>query len=213
MGRWAKFVRSANRQLRHNCIDKPHRRAGKPCCFGGREASSSRVCTRTEAHHDNATILICFQLPSRDPALVARSRPASWSSTTLRCCGNLMSTVLQRRGFSVWTAADGVEAVATYRQHGPQIAVVLLDVRMPVLDGPATLVQLRQLNPALCCCFMSGHTGEYTLDDLLACARCVIVSTSPFAWTKSPRRFCNWRRRRDGVTSASIATGEGVVTA
>ena len=82
---------------------------------------------------------------------------------------NLMSIVLQRRGFTVWTAASGAEALAAYQEHGPQIAVVLLDVRMPVQDGPATLAQLRQLNPELCCCFMSGHAGEYTLDDLLAC--------------------------------------------
>lgn len=82
---------------------------------------------------------------------------------------NLMSTVLQRRGFLVWTAASGAEALAAYRQHGDRIAVVLLDVRMPVQDGPQTLTKLRQLNPALRCCFMSGHIGEYTLDDLLAC--------------------------------------------
>jgi CheY-like chemotaxis protein len=82
---------------------------------------------------------------------------------------NLMSIVLQRRGFTVWTAASGAEAVTAYQQFGRQIAVVLLDVRMPVQDGPETLVQLRLLNPALRCCFMSGHTGAYTLDDLLAC--------------------------------------------
>src|ERR1700679_86375 len=68
---------------------------------------------------------------------------------------NLMSIVLQRRGFTVWTAASGAEALTAYRQHGQRIAVVLLDVRMPVQDGPATLAQLRQLNPELCCCFMS----------------------------------------------------------
>jgi CheY-like chemotaxis protein len=82
---------------------------------------------------------------------------------------NLMSTVLQRCGFSVWTAANGAEALVAYRQHRERIAVVLMDVRMPGQDGPTTLVQLRQLNPTLCCCFMSGHTGDYTLDDLLAC--------------------------------------------
>lgn len=81
---------------------------------------------------------------------------------------NLMRTVLQRRGFHVYTAASGAEAVAMYQQQREQIAVVLLDVRMPVLDGPETLAQLRRINPSLCCCFMSGHTGEYTLTDLLA---------------------------------------------
>jgi CheY-like chemotaxis protein len=81
---------------------------------------------------------------------------------------NLMRTVLQRRGFQVFTAASGAEAVALYLQQREQIAVVLLDVRMPVQDGPETLAQLRRINPSLCCCFMSGHTGEYTLSELLA---------------------------------------------
>jgi CheY-like chemotaxis protein len=50
-------------------------------------------------------------------------------------------------GYDAIAAADGREAVAVYGQHAPKIKAVLLDMMMPVMDGPATLAALRQLNP------------------------------------------------------------------
>lgn len=44
-------------------------------------------------------------------------------------------------GFRVRTASNGVDAVAAVRTDRPD--VVVLDVSMPVLDGPATVVALR----------------------------------------------------------------------
>jgi CheY-like chemotaxis protein len=57
-------------------------------------------------------------------------------------------------------AADGCEAIELYRQHASGIVLVLLDVRMPVLGGPATLAILRRINPALMYCFMSGNAAD-----------------------------------------------------
>jgi CheY-like chemotaxis protein len=86
---------------------------------------------------------------------------------------NLIARVLKGCGFLVWTASSGAEAINVYQQHRQEIDVVLLDVRMPGQDGPTTLARLRQINPSLCCCFMTGHSGDYTPDDLRAFgARC-----------------------------------------
>ena len=46
---------------------------------------------------------------------------------------------LERNGFDVWLARNGREAIDLYRGHAEEIAVVLLDVCMPGLDGLATL--------------------------------------------------------------------------
>jgi CheY-like chemotaxis protein len=73
---------------------------------------------------------------------------------------------LERNGFDVWLASGGREAIGLYRKHRDSIAVVLLDVRMPGLDGPQTLDALRELNPGVRACFMSGDTGAYELDGL-----------------------------------------------
>lgn len=50
-------------------------------------------------------------------------------------------------GYDAIAAADGREAVATYSQQASQIKAILLDMMMPLMDGSATLVALRQLNP------------------------------------------------------------------
>lgn len=74
----------------------------------------------------------------------------------------LLRSVLKRGGWSVWTAADGVQAVSTFKQREQQIKIVLLDFHMPGLDGLETLHFLRQLEPRLICCFMSGLIDEET---------------------------------------------------
>lgn len=83
---------------------------------------------------------------------------------------------LERDGFDVWLASNGREAIQVYRTHRDSIGVVLLDVRMPGLDGPATLEALRNLNPEVLACFMSGDTGHYEPEDLRQRgAACVIA--------------------------------------
>src|ERR1041385_1655495 len=72
------------------------------------------------------------------------------------CIRNLLGVVLGRYGFRVWLAPHGEQAVELYCRHRSEIALVLLDVRMPVLDGPATFAALRRINPTVRCCFMSA---------------------------------------------------------
>jgi two-component system, OmpR family, response regulator len=80
----------------------------------------------------------------------------------------LLQAVLLREGFTPWLAENGQVALELYEQHQAEIAVVLLDVRMPGLDGPQTMAALQRLNPDVACCFMSGHTAGYSREDLLA---------------------------------------------
>jgi CheY-like chemotaxis protein len=79
----------------------------------------------------------------------------------------VLALVLAHAGFEVWVAATGEEAVALYRRHRDAVDVVLLDVRMPGMDGQRTLAALRRLDPGVPCCFMSGDPCEYTEEELL----------------------------------------------
>jgi CheY-like chemotaxis protein len=67
---------------------------------------------------------------------------------------------LEHNGFDVWLASNGREAIQLYQTHRERIAVVLLDLRMPVMDGPQTLDALRELNPEVRVCIMSGDMGS-----------------------------------------------------
>jgi PAS domain S-box-containing protein len=56
---------------------------------------------------------------------------------------------LQAFGYRVLTAANGANAIAVYAESKNEIAVVLTDMMMPIMDGPATIQALKQLNPAV----------------------------------------------------------------
>jgi two-component system cell cycle sensor histidine kinase/response regulator CckA len=78
----------------------------------------------------------------------------------------MLEMALKGQGFNVWLASSGLEAVEVYRQNSHQIALVLLDVHMPQLDGPQTFAALRKHDSSVRCCFMSGTTETYTQDQL-----------------------------------------------
>jgi CheY-like chemotaxis protein len=62
------------------------------------------------------------------------------------------------------TAADGAEAVAVYAERKNDIAVVLTDMAMPIMDGEATIRALTKMNPRLKIIAASGlhANGEMT---------------------------------------------------
>ncbi|WP_395753892.1 ATP-binding protein [Prosthecobacter sp.] len=67
---------------------------------------------------------------------------------------------LEAMDYRTLVAADGAEAVALYRQHGAEIAVVLTDMMMPVMDGPTTIQMLRIINPEVKIIAASGVSQQ-----------------------------------------------------
>lgn len=64
-------------------------------------------------------------------------------------CRQVIQASLEAHHYQVLTAADGIEAIALYRQHQQHIALVLTDMMMPSLDGPMTIRALHKMNPAI----------------------------------------------------------------
>jgi anti-anti-sigma factor len=95
----------------------------------------------------------------------------------------VLAARLRTEGYKVRVASHGRQAVEFYRRYQEEIAVVLLDVLMPGLDGPHTLTALREVCPAVRCCFMTGNPTPYTEDDLLR-RGAVRVFQKPFAFTE-----------------------------
>ena len=86
---------------------------------------------------------------------------------------------LERNGFDVWLARNGRNAIDFYRKHKENIILVLLEVRMPCLDGCETLDALRELNPDLPACFMTDNVSDDELEELLKRRHTYIIA-KPF---------------------------------
>jgi CheY-like chemotaxis protein len=64
---------------------------------------------------------------------------------------------LQRYGYQVVMASNGAEAVACYRGQHDAIALVLLDLTMPVMSGEETLSHLQTVDPGVRVLLTSGY--------------------------------------------------------
>ena len=73
---------------------------------------------------------------------------------------NLTSGVLVSLGYTVLTASDGSRALQTSQAHPGEIALLLTDVVMPNMNGPALAEQLTKERPNLKVLYMSGYTGQ-----------------------------------------------------
>lgn len=73
---------------------------------------------------------------------------------TMRDIGREM---LKELGFTVITADDGREGVAAFMQN-PDIALVILDLTMPHMDGEQCFRELRQLKPDVKVIMSSGFS-------------------------------------------------------
>jgi PAS domain S-box-containing protein len=72
---------------------------------------------------------------------------------------DVTAATLESFGYRVLTASDGSEGIALYAQN-PDVAVVVTDMLMPVLDGPTTIRALRRLNPNVRVLGMSGYISQ-----------------------------------------------------
>jgi two-component system, cell cycle sensor histidine kinase and response regulator CckA len=72
----------------------------------------------------------------------------------------LGATMLERMGFDVITAADGLEAVGLYQREAGRVSLVLLDLTMPHMDGEETFHALREIDPGVRVVMASGYSGH-----------------------------------------------------
>ena len=85
-----------------------------------------------------------------------------------RAFQEITKAIFNKYGYRVLTASDGTEAVALFAQHKDDIDLVMTDMVMPYLDGPATISALRRLNPNVRIIASSGLSENETLAHELA---------------------------------------------
>ena len=67
--------------------------------------------------------------------------------------------MLEQAGFSVILAADGAQALEIY-QSTPAVALVIMDMTMPRMDGEQCFRELRRLDPAVRVLLTSGYNEQ-----------------------------------------------------
>ncbi|MBJ6723906.1 PAS domain S-box protein [Geomesophilobacter sediminis] len=76
----------------------------------------------------------------------------------------LAESVLTTFGYKVLTAENGVEALQVFRDNRDRIALALLDVIMPKMNGKQVCEALRKESPKLKVLFQSGYTADLLQD-------------------------------------------------
>ncbi|HEY5962297.1 MAG TPA: response regulator, partial [Polyangiaceae bacterium] len=74
---------------------------------------------------------------------------------------------LRNLGYEVTLAADGLAAVETCRSDALRFDLVILDLRMPHMDGACTFDELRRLDATVPVLVWSGYGGEMDVHELL----------------------------------------------
>jgi CheY-like chemotaxis protein len=88
--------------------------------------------------------------------------------------------MLEREGYSVMEAANGVTALQLLEDASSQrIALVLTDLRMPIMDGRQLASALARRRPSLPIVFMSGFTAQ--LMDLRLVSPSLAFLAKPFS--------------------------------
>jgi CheY-like chemotaxis protein len=99
------------------------------------------VTEELETWHDTGTLLVV------DDELTIRE---------------LTRDVLERVGFTVLTAVDGLEAVEIYRANADRIRFVLLDMTMPNMDGRETFEAIQEIRRDIPVILSSGFNEQYS---------------------------------------------------
>jgi two-component system, cell cycle sensor histidine kinase and response regulator CckA len=111
----------------------------------------------------------CFEVYL--PALVQREDTAIAASTDLDgndqlilvvddegLIGETVKATLEAHHYRVLVASDGIDAIAYYAEHQTEIALVILDLMMPGLDGFKLVETLPKFNPKVRIIVMSGSS-------------------------------------------------------
>ncbi len=76
-----------------------------------------------------------------------------------------MSLILSRKGYSVTTAKDGAEAIATVEES--PFDIVLMDIKMPAMDGVETYKRIKRIRSDTIAIMMTAYAVEELIQDAL----------------------------------------------
>ena len=76
------------------------------------------------------------------------------------------SLMLQKLGYTVLQARYGYEALEVFEKNKDRISLVILDMRMPGMDGCEVYDRLKDIKPEIKVIIFSGFIDQYSIDQL-----------------------------------------------
>lgn len=79
----------------------------------------------------------------------------------------MLETVFQKLKYRTQTAKNGREGVDLYQQLAGKVDLVILDLKMPVMDGRAAFEEIRRIRPDQKILMISGNANDPDLKYIL----------------------------------------------
>ncbi len=73
---------------------------------------------------------------------------------------NIVTAALEGSGYTVFAVANGPEAVSFYKERRNEVDLVILDLRMPDMDGEKCLTAMLKINPEIKCIVCTGYGSQ-----------------------------------------------------
>ena len=87
----------------------------------------------------------------------------------------LMQSFLESEGFKVLAAKDGIEALEIHCRHKREIAVVVLDIGLPKLNGWETYQRMKKEDPRIKAIFATGYVTPEVESGIASGAICGLI--------------------------------------
>ena len=114
----------------------------------------------------------------------------------------LMAQLLEKHGYKVQTAGDGIEAVALYAREHRNIALIITDMAMPRMGGEGAIRAVRRIKPDMPIIAVSGNRDPNTINHI---APGLHFLSKPF----SPEALLRTVGKALGIEGSSTATAAG----
>jgi two-component system cell cycle sensor histidine kinase/response regulator CckA len=117
-------------------------------------------------HGTVVTIHLPVQEGPRDERAAPKQRPAAASAVRILVAEDepplrrILCRILRAQGYEVIEAEDGETAVAKFAADRGGLALVVLDVRLPAVSGPAAYARMVREGASVPVLFVTGHAPD-----------------------------------------------------